>query len=839
MVPMFPRLHVNDTDTGGPRAPPRNKMALYEQLSIPSQRFSHGVFPFNPTNTSNLEPPASSSQGTGKERSKFLSHQLPTRHQAEKSHSQYSNLSTLFMQDQQKKKLDEDDFTVPIFIESHSNHDHGKYFNDLDGKFSPSNHADSNHSLKFQKAGDKDPKQTSLVIHSRNQEGKSLKEVDTREFVAAREQLDKALLNLSSINKTEGLRKQIDASQSDEPRDNPANSIDRLQKADCNILPELCSESQSAGSVQGNAVMREPSLGINKKHSSSFRDFPLEEQSIVHNLSDDMTSSREESSCMSPQMGNIDRADSVSETSMVDSVSGLDISPDDVVGKIGQKHFWKARRAIANQQRAFGVQVFELHRLIKVQRLIAASPHLLLEDTAYLDKPIKISPAKKLPLDYIAKAPPNISKRKCNSEKPNPETECSAENTVGKKPLPSVQNGCQPLTDRPFLGNPLSPAESSEHNAGLCYFNQAHGHQWLIPVMSPSEGLVYKPYPGPGFMGPVCGPPGLAPWTSNFSTPGYGVPASNHQFQVSSFPPAGPQGYFPTYGMPFGNPAFSGSSVEQTNHFNIQHQNSCNMPSQTNEAIPDVIKPHAAKNNEIQMSTASSTTERPQGSREGHAMEGRNMLPLFPTSPSVNVPNCSLQSPEPEFPARVIKVMPRNARSATESAARIFRSIQEERKHMGARSPLSQPGRNLAKLGGWEDSRIPEECAVVRDFSVWNSEGDKDSGAGKCPENIWVHVEDLDSVDGGFVLEELCNLSRRREVVSESTIINSDGMHCGEGHEALGNAVLRQQAETYIIEMVFMDEDQETNALATLDKLNETLEMLEKKEKVLLKKDCR
>lgn len=39
--PMFPRLHVNDTEKKGPRAPPRNKMALYEQFSIPSQRFNH------------------------------------------------------------------------------------------------------------------------------------------------------------------------------------------------------------------------------------------------------------------------------------------------------------------------------------------------------------------------------------------------------------------------------------------------------------------------------------------------------------------------------------------------------------------------------------------------------------------------------------------------------------------------------------------------------------------------------------------------------------------------------------------------------------------------------
>jgi hypothetical protein len=39
--PMFPRLHVNDTtDKGGPRAPPRNKMALYEQFTVPFQRFN-------------------------------------------------------------------------------------------------------------------------------------------------------------------------------------------------------------------------------------------------------------------------------------------------------------------------------------------------------------------------------------------------------------------------------------------------------------------------------------------------------------------------------------------------------------------------------------------------------------------------------------------------------------------------------------------------------------------------------------------------------------------------------------------------------------------------------
>lgn len=56
--PMFPRLHVNDTtEKGGPRAPPRNKMALYEQFSVPFQRLN----PNSHSSSSNSIPLTSSS----------------------------------------------------------------------------------------------------------------------------------------------------------------------------------------------------------------------------------------------------------------------------------------------------------------------------------------------------------------------------------------------------------------------------------------------------------------------------------------------------------------------------------------------------------------------------------------------------------------------------------------------------------------------------------------------------------------------------------------------------------------------------------------------------------
>ncbi|CAI9784886.1 unnamed protein product [Fraxinus pennsylvanica] len=642
MGPMFPRLHVNDTDKGGPKAPPRNKMALYEQLSIPTQRFSRGVLPLNPaSNTA-----ASSIPGGGNERGTFFPRQLPARHQSEKLYSQYSDLSNPLPQVELEKKSDEDDFTVPISIHSRPSQDPSEYFNDVEReKLTPAKCTNPNPSMKFLKANHK-----SVIGHCIRQESKWQKEENLKEFVACQDPSVEATSNSSSTNKTGGMQKQ---------RDDPGNSIDKVKN--CRLQSELSAKSQPAASVHSNVVLKKHGTDIEQGNSSiSIKDFSSEDENIVYDVSNDAET---------PE------GDSVSETSMVDSISAYDFSPDDVVGVIGQKHFWKARRAIVNQQKVFAVQVFELHRLVKVQRSIAGSPHLLLKDAAYLGKPVKASPAKKLPLDYN-KVPLNVSKRKMDSDKPSHPTECSAENTVEKASVSSVQYSLPPVS-----GNPPAPSVSGANNFGPWCFNQPNGQQWLIPMMTSSEGLIYKPYPGPGFMGSVCG--GYGP---HGSTPEYGFPALHHQYQLPSYLPAGRHGYFSPYGMPIVNPAFSGSSVEQVNHVSThnqssakeanpspRHKHSVNMPSQKSSVFPDVSSLSASKGSEF---TASNPSE--NGMR--NAMEGRNVLQLFPTSPSLDIPDCSPQPLERERPARVIKVVPHNAISATESAARIFMSIQEERK---------------------------------------------------------------------------------------------------------------------------------------------------------------
>lgn len=55
---------------------------------------------------------------------------------------------------------------------------------------------------------------------------------------------------------------------------------------------------------------------------------------------------REDKQSGSLKAGDLERNDDAEETSMVDSVTALEITPDDVVGVIGEKQFWKARRAI-------------------------------------------------------------------------------------------------------------------------------------------------------------------------------------------------------------------------------------------------------------------------------------------------------------------------------------------------------------------------------------------------------------------------------------------------------------------------------------------------------------
>ncbi|XP_042038499.1 protein EARLY FLOWERING 3-like [Salvia splendens] len=704
MRPMFPRFHVNDTEKGGPRAPPRNKMALYEQLSIPSQRFRHNVLTRNPSdNTASLVSPPS--QGGRNERGMFFARQLQPIHPSQMQYSQHSELSTPLVQVEQRKKIDEDDYVVPVFIQPVPAA-YDKYSNDVcPEKFSPSNPPYLHPALKFQKT-----KGTGMLEHSAGQEEGSKKGENSNESVAGQKK------TVSTISHEPGTRLRTDDSGQQ----------------------ELCAETQLYNATQNTDAVGANAAEAAKTNSSDFEEASLlGDDNIICDLSDD-TGSHEDESCRPPQTGSLERGDSLSESSILDTESALDITPDDVVGKLGQKHFWKARRAIMkmhsvngefynvgcpvgqsspalidvgvlltlhpgatfvvffsslinfhdfkrifltniypifSQQRVFAVQLFELHRLVKVQKMIAALPNLLVEDSVIFDKPLKPILGKKRPLDSTMNAVSNASEEKGNSDNPSHKNERSAENTPEK---PNSSYG-------PSANSPPSPPAitTNDHsNARTPVFNHPEGHQWLIPVMSPSEGLVYKPYPAPGFPGQGCGglgPPMPNPATANFLAPIFGVPTPMPQYPFPPFPAYAPHGYFP-YGMPMMSAisTLPVSSMEQVNphsvpgHFSSL-ESASTMPTQAQGPVPDGLGRRAAEGFEVQGSSSSSPSERqPSTSKVNSSVGGTNILPILPKS--------SLAKPTPRVRApRVIKVVPRNGVSASESAARIFRSIQEER----------------------------------------------------------------------------------------------------------------------------------------------------------------
>ncbi|XP_010267079.1 PREDICTED: protein HEADING DATE 3B-like isoform X2 [Nelumbo nucifera] len=630
---------------------------------------------------------------------------------------------------------DEDDLRVPVFVHSQVSPCSDKDIpNTSRERFSPfiSTNSDRstvaednsplktaaatcNSSMQPQNACDKSQKPTRTTDmkskqHVRNQFKENLKETVTGknhaenstsissmgERIAEPLKHDKTSGNQELQNGQVGSRRLCDA------------DAERHQENGSAMFPKICGDAD-VHLVEPNEVEKE---NISRERNESCSEASPVNSHRNPERAENGGHYHEEMVHESLQVGDVDGNDDASESSMVDSVLGADISPDDAVGVIGKKRFWKARRAIVNQQKLFAVQVFELHRLIEVQRLIAGSPHLLLDGNPCLGKPpLKESPVKKLTSKYVIKSPPCV-KKKVDSQNPNQNAEGAAENTL-RKPTP-LSNGVnkglvsQQSCHGPHSGNPPLAPMATDNKSGPWYFYPPPGNRWLVPIMSPSEGLVHKPVVGPcpltaGFMAPVygdCGPPSLSPMAGDFMSTAYGIPAS-HQQGIGIFPGALPVGqtYFPSYGVPVLNPGIFASSVDQTNplvgvwphghaesfssgdaYFNLHHHSSYNNSNHNSESISCCTwKFQMSKDSEPQGSTASSPCERTRSTGANNIAEGRDPLPLFPMAPAVQVQNPVLQSRSSDQQTRVIRVVPHNRRSATESAARIFQSIQKER----------------------------------------------------------------------------------------------------------------------------------------------------------------
>ncbi|KAL2925730.1 Protein EARLY FLOWERING 3 [Bienertia sinuspersici] len=644
MGPMFPRLHVKDTGKGGPRAPPRNKMALYEQLTIPTQRHSSSAMPpQNNTNTT-MTPSTSTMQVSGHERNMYFPLYRPltsSYDEVQVSRSEAVDLNNQLVQGESRKQpLEEDDFMVPIFSQPGTklcnvrtqNHMHEDRHN----------HLGPGHPMALPSTGEKETDQSNIRDFISKQQIKNQHGRSSRVSDAPTKYSSDVLMREKG-----GWRKDACAQSGYQDK----YRMRGFEKTDACLRQDH--EGDLSEATNGVGVAGQPLAIPHKKTTLGLNHIPREGG---HCKGDNkmIAGMQRVEECQSLEKQNTDKGDDISETSMEDSVSGLDMNPDDVV---------------------------------RVQKLIAESPDLLLEGSALMGK--KGSAMKKHSSDYAVKALINKSAPKGDSPKAADKMEGTAENAVTKSPPVPPQNAIQATGHQPSSVS-LFPPVNGDPKMNPWSFHQAAPHQWLVPVMSPSEGLVYKPYPAHGCMGPVCGggcgpAPVMNPNPNPNPNPAYGMPNPHCQQGMGMGMNFGGQGYFPPYGMPMPimSPSMSGSTVEQLNQFSdqnpygqpagtsvnygsMQHQSSLNQKN-------GPIAPAAARSKErdLQGSTASSPSQRTQETSAVPLMEGRSALPLFPTT------RISEVSPT-EKPTRVIRVVPQ--KSTRESAARIFQSIQEERR---------------------------------------------------------------------------------------------------------------------------------------------------------------
>ncbi|KAM7257771.1 hypothetical protein ACFE04_013512 [Oxalis oulophora] len=315
--PMFPRLNVNDAaDKGGrgPKPPPRNKMALYEQLSIPSQRLIKPEVLPSSTNIRNF--PGSSPQSGGLDRNMSFPHRvLATRptNLAEKYHvtnSDRTNTKTplAHIEEKRKKVGDEDDFTVPVFVYSETSHWSKTHNNaDKEKRIPPSSTSSGNSIIKPKFS--QDPKKISHISPRSIKEGK---------------------------NQSEGVFKA---------------SVSKNMEYYVEATSKLTNEKTNAREKVADTRTRQKRSGV-----FSFTRFHNEASCLRQDSRDNSLSNTArrcevvrsgDKACDPFQLRNEEKSDDVSENYIVDSVFGTVIYPDDVVGMIGQKQFWNARKSIA------------------------------------------------------------------------------------------------------------------------------------------------------------------------------------------------------------------------------------------------------------------------------------------------------------------------------------------------------------------------------------------------------------------------------------------------------------------------------------------------------------
>ncbi|KAH7440779.1 hypothetical protein KP509_03G010400 [Ceratopteris richardii] len=402
--PLFPRLHINETEKTGPKAPPRNKMALYEQFTVPSHRF---LQPSQAPSATAFQQP----HGSGYP---YIPYYMPPVHYTNPKNSQaYSQLSQVtpncgtisgtVMLNEESQKASKRGKVSPCkssrgLIESRANQVASespkkgplKGTESLRRTFLPDNINELSHgSMQLDTVNEKQhavarsSNQVLLSTSDEVMEGEHERCENPKDTIATDERnSDPISASISQLNTlTKQWHDDVVKLQAGEPpsKDNFSSQPFLTSNGKISNLtaaafePKSLDESGTSLVTENNSVLSVEGMahgcaqaGCESKDQS--HQFPLDSSlPKVDRISFDKS-----------EIGCSEGAKLTQEKepealvmcggrypgSEVDCMPSL--KPKDVIQVIGQQQFWKARKTLLRQQRIFSDQVFQLHKLTTV-----------------------------------------------------------------------------------------------------------------------------------------------------------------------------------------------------------------------------------------------------------------------------------------------------------------------------------------------------------------------------------------------------------------------------------------------------------------------------------------
>ncbi|MCO5592759.1 hypothetical protein L7F22_046762 [Adiantum nelumboides] len=584
---LFPRLHVIETEKAGPRAPPRNKMALFEQFTVPSHQF--------------VQPQPSSTSTELSNQPQQFDHQHP--------YFSYCTPSVPYPTPCPRPSRGASSCVTSSVSETQRTSCSQKSEKYSFSKATETEDGNTNlSSLLKEKAkvvSDEVLMQSSPRVHEKAQAAlhtPSAFEIICGKFVSASAESAKLPVTIAAKNDTlEAMSIESERLACPEIENQSCAELNKREEVSCAILAKIetlkagadaadehnygCSSfaSEPAPDIHLKKVLPEGSSHMNdsntKLKNNACRDclaasaLKSSRQQVLrssHVCKDLRLSDREKQDAdASVDIFLKDKGDNTGDSQMnqmgSNEVSELSqegtgrdtdglllsapavqaIRPKDVIRAVGQQHFWKARKELLRQQRIFSDQVFQLHKLIKVQQLLANIPCMLIDEEMLFGM-----------VDNCAGAPSecNTEGRGIHHDEKAYVTRSSKEqrskdqgNKTGSQPETTQNLQCYAAPGNDGMGStmPYVPAFIPGGVSAWGYPSMGTGH-WMGALSAQGRPSAYQPFTGlftagaplgglygPGAVSPMlpfCTPYiGHEPWEEMSSNGGPSVAAFNAQ----------------------------------------------------------------------------------------------------------------------------------------------------------------------------------------------------------------------------------------------------------------------------------------------------------------------